>query len=83
MRAWQLQDAKAHFSQLVREAVNGPQQITLHGKAVVVIITQAEYDKLTQPKISFVQWIRQSPWMGVELDIQRDKTLTRDEDFGA
>jgi len=28
-------------------------------------------------KLSFVEWLQQSPWHGVELDIQRDKMLTQ------
>ncbi len=30
---WQLQDAKAHFSEVVRRAQNsGPQHVTVHGR---------------------------------------------------
>jgi hypothetical protein len=37
--AWKLQDAKARFSQVVREALeHGPQRVTLHGKDAVVIL---------------------------------------------
>ena len=37
-RAWKLQDAKAHFSQVVREAQQrGPQRVTVHGKGVAVL----------------------------------------------
>ena len=33
---WQLQDAKAHFGQVVREArTHGPQRVTVHGKEAV------------------------------------------------
>ena len=33
MHAWQLQDAKAKFSELVQKAIDeGPQTVTRHGK---------------------------------------------------
>jgi antitoxin Phd len=45
--AWKLQDAKAHFSQLVREArEQGPQRVTLHGKDAVVILSAEDYARL-------------------------------------
>lgn len=81
MKTWQLQEAKSHLSQLVREAMNGPQQITVHGAPAVIVLNKAAFDQLTCHKSSFVTWIRQSPWVGVELDLQRDQELTRDEDF--
>jgi len=41
---WKLQDAKAHFSEVVRRArTAGPQRVTLHGKDAVVIIAADDY----------------------------------------
>ena len=61
MATWQLQEAKAHFSEVVKEAIlHGPQNITLRGKAAVVVISQAEFNRLRKPKLSFVEFIRQS-----------------------
>ncbi len=38
MKTWQLQEAKARFSELVRRAESqGPQDITLHGRRVAVL----------------------------------------------
>jgi antitoxin Phd len=46
-RTWKLQDAKAHFSQVVREArEHGPQRVTLHGKDAVVILSAEDYARL-------------------------------------
>ena len=46
-RAWKLQDAKAHFSEVVREArEHGPQRVTLHGKDAVVILSAEDYARL-------------------------------------
>jgi prevent-host-death family protein len=45
--AWKLQDAKARFSQVVREALeHGPQRVTLHGKDAVVILSAEAYGRL-------------------------------------
>jgi antitoxin Phd len=54
--AWKLQDAKAHFSQVVREArEQGPQRVTLHGKDAMVVLSAEDYARLvpaaTQPSL--------------------------------
>jgi prevent-host-death family protein len=47
---WRLQDAKARFSEVVREAQQrGPQRVTLHGKDAVVIVGADEFDRLQRP----------------------------------
>jgi len=44
---WKLQDAKARFSQVVREAqANGPQRVTVHGRDAVVVLSVADYARL-------------------------------------
>ena len=44
---WKLQDARAHFSQLVREArEQGPQRATVHGRDAVVILPAEDYARL-------------------------------------
>ena len=75
--AWQLQTAKARFSevfQLARTA--GPQLITRQGKEAVVMIPVEQFDQLVnrsrQPK-SLVQFFRESPLAGLDLDLERDK----------
>ena len=82
MKSWQLQEAKSHFSELVKEAViQGPQQITLRGEPAVVILSKKEYDKLTKPKPSFVEFMRQSPLVGVKIRITRNRSKTRKIDL--
>jgi prevent-host-death family protein len=47
-RRWQVQEAKAKFSALIGEAVGGvPQAITRHGHDVAMVISTAEYERLT------------------------------------
>lgn len=79
MAVWQLQQAKAQLSEVVKMALEiEPQQITLHGKPAVVVIAQAEYNRLTQSREGLVDLMRRSPFVGVKLDLERDKSLTRD-----
>src|SRR5258707_3399901 len=79
---WQLQDAKARFSELFRRARSeGPQLITRQGKEAVVMISDEHYERLVgkahQPK-SLLQFFRESPLVCVELDLQRSKGEGRD-----
>ena len=74
---WQIQTAKARFSEVFRLArTEGPQRITRQGKEAVVMISDEQYGRLIarsrQPK-SVVQFFRQSPLFGVKLDLERDK----------
>ena len=51
---WQLQTAKARFSELFRRArTEGPQWITKQDKEAVVMLTAEEYEALTRPVIDF------------------------------
>jgi antitoxin Phd len=58
-----------------------PQHITRQGKEGVVMISDEQYDKLVvrsrQPK-SIVQFFRESPLVGVDLDLTRDKDAGHD-----
>jgi hypothetical protein len=42
-----------------------------------------EKSSSTPPKQSLVEFLRQSPLMGLELDLERDKSPARDIDFGS
>ena len=42
MRIWQMQEAKARLSEVVKRAeADGPQDITLHGRSVAVVLSRA------------------------------------------
>ena len=79
---WQIQTAKARFSEVFRRTRSeGPQLITRQGKEGVVMISDEQYDRLVsrshQPK-SIVQFFRESPLVGVELNLERDQDEGRD-----
>lgn len=75
---WQLQEAKSKFSQVVNRALNeGPQVVTRHGKEVAVVLSAAEYRKLVAAQPSLLDLLRDSPLVGADLEITRDR-----EDYG-
>jgi antitoxin Phd len=75
---WQLQDAKARLSEVVRcSEVNGPQEITVRGRATAVLLSKADYDRLRGHKPSFLNFLRRSPLVGQDPPVRRDRSRTR------
>ena len=60
-KTWQLQEAKSHFSRLIKEAAFVPQPITLRGEPVAMVVSIAEYRQLTKPKRKLVDILRSAP----------------------
>ena len=82
MGSWQLQDAKARLSELVKKAeAEGPQEITVRGEPAVVVLSRADYDKLcgTNEPQGLADFLLNSPLAGLNLKLERDQTLARDE----
>lgn len=80
--SWQVQTAKACFSEVFRRArTEGPQIITRQGTEAVVMISHERYDQLVskprQPK-SLVQFFRESPLVGVKLNFERARDEGRE-----
>ena len=78
---WQVQTAKARFSELLRRArAEGVQIVTKQGKDDVVVMPIEQYRKLTrrsgQPA-SLVQFFAQSPRADVDLNLDRDRDYGR------
>ena len=81
MANWQLQEAKARFSELVRAArESGPQTVTVRGEPAVVVLSQQQYRALRSraDHVSFTALMRSSPLVGVAFEIQRDPSPVRD-----
>ena len=67
---WQLQDAKARFSELVRRVRDGgPQHVTVHGRDAVVVISAEEYQRLrgSETGRALIDAIQSSPQRDVEI----------------
>lgn len=78
MEQWQLQQAKARLSEVLRRAqTEGPQAITVHGKNEAVVLSWRQYENLAERKPSFVAFMRSSPWAGVEIELDRDRSPAR------
>jgi len=75
---WQLQGAKARFSEVFRRALITPQEIRRHGRDRVVMISAYEFARLkaTRKAGNLVELMQNSPLHGIEL------TLRRERDYG-
>ena len=60
--SWQLQEAKAKFSDVVKAAAVKPQIITVHGKETAVILSYDGYMDMTTPKQSLFDFFQNSPF---------------------
>jgi antitoxin Phd len=79
---WQLQTAKARFSELFRRArTEGPQWITKQDKEAVVMLPAEDFEALTarakQPK-SLMQFLAESPLVGSGIDLEREEDYGRE-----
>jgi antitoxin Phd len=81
--SWALQDAKAQLSEVVRRARSeGPQRVTTRGADAVVVLSEEEYQRLTQrsgKRAKLSEILRNSPLAG--LDLTRERDFGRDVDF--
>ena len=78
MRTWQLHDAKARISELIDRAQKGPQEITVHGKPVAVVVSRTTFDSLSQAQGSLVDFMQQSPLRDAEdVTFERNSSRTR------
>ncbi|HEU5231719.1 MAG TPA: type II toxin-antitoxin system prevent-host-death family antitoxin [Terriglobales bacterium] len=84
-KAWQIQTAKAQFSEIFHLArTAGPQRITLRGKEGVVMISDEQYEQLvgrSHQRKNLVEFFRESPLVGIELKLERPKGGVRDIDL--
>jgi len=71
---WALQDAKAHFSEVVRRAnSDGPQVVTYRGVERAVVVSADEFRQLQQPRRSFIDFLLDGP----KLDDSTVNTINR------
>ena len=71
---------KARFSELMKQAADhGPQEITLHGRPVAVVISREEFDRLSGGSASLVEFMQQSPLYDQDdIEFERDRSLPRE-----
>lgn len=62
MRTWQVQEARQQFRQLFDDAVEkGPQRVTRQGKRAVVVVSEAEWQRLSDAVPSFGELLASCP----------------------
>ena len=78
---WQLQEAKAKFSEVVELALHGePQIVTKRGEEAVVIIAYTQYRRLAQKQKSVLEALAGAP--RGELKLQRNPAPVRPTRLG-
>lgn len=79
-RVWQLQEAKNKLSEVVDEALShGPQIITKRGVETAIVLSYADYRKLLLNQQKLSDFFRESPLAGVDLDLTRDTSPSRED----
>jgi prevent-host-death family protein len=66
---WQLQEAKAMLSEVIKATAVQPQIITVRGKETAVILSFGEYQKLVRPRETLFDFIQNSPLRDLELEL--------------
>ena len=78
--SWRLRDARDRFSELVEKALTeGPQHVTRRGRPAVVVISEAEYRTLAEPRQSLADFLLSAP--KVDIEIERMNFKLRDVDL--
>ena len=78
---WQVQEAKAELSALIKAAQEAPQVITRHGEPVAVVVSYAKYDRLQRQegRQSLFSFFRSWPELEIperdQADFERDVSL--------
>ena len=78
---WQLAEAKNRFSEVVdKTTTEGPQTITRRGENVAVVLSFAEFQRLTQAQPSLYDYLQSGPSFE-GLDLERDQSPPREIEF--
>lgn len=79
-RRWALQDAKAHFSEVVRRARSeGPQHVTVHGRDEAVVVAADEFRRLKGERTGadLIAALQASPYREIDLEPERVRAPVR------
>lgn len=61
-KEWQLQEAKARFSEVVRRATNeGPQVVTVRGEPAAVVVSARDFRRLDRAHPTFAEHLLAGP----------------------
>ena len=75
MSTWQLQTARAQFSDVIKRAKqDGPHEITVRGKPVAMIISYELFEQLSKKDESLLAFMQRSPFFGLdEIEFEREQ----------
>lgn len=77
---WQLQEAKARFSELFQKALDqGPQRVTRRNRDAVVIVPASAWDHANRGKSrgNLAEFLAASPLAGSGLTVRRNPSRSR------
>ena len=81
-REWQLQTAKARFSEVFgRARSEGPQRITRRGREAVIVLSAEQYDRLVDRRVgahNLAELLANSPFREAGLDFERSPDVGRE-----
>ncbi len=88
-KVWQLQEAKARFSEVVNKALTeGPQRVTRRGESAVVVVSEEEFRNFevkSSKRKSLVELIQECPapeiFDFIEEDRKKDVWRGTEEDY--
>jgi prevent-host-death family protein len=81
---WQLQDAKARFSELLRRVHSeGPQLVTVHGREEVVVVSAEEFHRLKGDRTgaALIAAMQASPYRDIDIEPKRQRLPVREVDL--
>jgi len=80
--SWELQDAKAKFSQVVEDALKvGPQYVTRRGREAVIVLSVEDYEKITSKKPTLKEFLLSCPKIDDDFEFERQKDYPRAIEF--
>jgi antitoxin Phd len=78
-KSWQLQEAKAKFSQMINDVQkDGCYTITKNGEPVAILMSKQEFETLSKPEKTLLEFFEQAPLSDTDLDLDRSPDLGRD-----
>jgi prevent-host-death family protein len=76
---WTVAEAKARLSELIeRTRADGPQTITRHGKAAVVLVSAEEWERTTRRTGNLADFLASSPLRESSLEVEREPDGVRE-----
>jgi prevent-host-death family protein len=70
---WQVQEAKARLSGLIKSSAAAPQIITVRGEEAAVVLSINQYREMTKARRGIIEFLQNSPLADTDLVLPRRK----------